>query len=342
MITSILEYRFSNHYFNDIDNRFKLRVKDVNILNNFENKEQAMIRFRMVMYNFLLTQLDKMETRNGKDRNYGLIFGEVVFINNDKIEPAQLKADNNVGNLYVCIIKNDTVVTLLLLKNTLTNEEILSQLNAHENRNPNGIKITSIKNMNGIDLSMDSKSRPKITINLDMPDSEFFTKYNSPILINNKYNSNSFSVEDAEKMSNIVKKYINDKPIMTGHALTADMKAIVQEKEWVINKGSTILVRYPDGIKPKTIDEIIIDDKSSPRKFILRFKNTAKLYPLNIDSNFISSPKQQTETYNKLIDAFDLDPKADFNFEGPIKRFMDYTKRNGSIGIVIEPKSIVY
>ena len=99
MITSILEYRFSDHYFNDDDNRFKYRVKDVELLNKFENPEKAKSRFRQVMYDMLLTKLDRATTAVREHINFGLVFGEVVFIENGKIVPAIIKGDNNTGNL---------------------------------------------------------------------------------------------------------------------------------------------------------------------------------------------------------------------------------------------------
>jgi hypothetical protein len=342
MITSILEYRFSDHYFNDSDNRFKYRVKDVELLNNFANPDKAKARFRQVMYDLLLTKLDRLETRVREHMNFGLIFGEVVFIENGKIVPAIIKGDNNTGNLYVAIIKGETVVTLELLSSSIDNLEIIKQLNRHEQRSKDPVEITALKDISGIEIPAGSNKRPKITVNLDIPDADFYAKYKTPTLINNKFSAKGLSEDEVSKLQNQANQIADSKPVMAGHALTADMKQFVPEKEWVINKGSKIYVRYPDGIKPKIVDEIIVDEKGASRKYILRFKNTAALYPLNVDSSFISTPKQQTDTFNRLMSAFDLKATDEVSFEGPIKRFMDYRKKTGAIGVVIDPKSIVY
>jgi hypothetical protein len=336
MVTSILEFFFSNHYLYDADNRFNTRIKNAVVLNNLKNQSLADTRLKKALFHFGLGVLDKMSIAQ---QPIAMVFGNIYFREDGRLIPAEIQIDSNrKGNVYVAIINDQTVITLKLFPMTISNAEIAEDIEKHD-----GTVVKSMYDMDNKLLSLTDKKRKTIVIDLDITDAEFMTLYPAPILKNNPYQNGSGGVSQADMIWIEKEKNSNpEKTVLTGHALTADMKAIVQEKEWVINKGSTILVRYPDGIKPKTIDEIIIDDKSSPRKFILRFKNTAKLYPLNIDSNFISSPKQQTDTYNKLIDAFDLDPKADFNFEGPIKRFMDYTKRNGSIGIVIEPKSIVY
>lgn len=340
MITSILEFRFSDHYFNDTDNRFKLRVKDVVIMNDLQNKEKATSRFRQVMYKTLLTQLDKMETLNAVHVNYGLVIGEVVFIENKQIIPAILKADNNTGNLYVAVIKNNTVVTLLLLNNKISNEDLLKQLNAHNVRTES-TEITVIKNLNGIEMPLNAP-RPKIAVNLDMTDAEFYDKFPAPLLSNNRYSANGFSEKEFATNDIMVKTSLQDKVVMSGHAISADMKQYVPEKEWSIKPGTKVLVRYPDSIKEKIVDEIIVDGTGNSRKYSLRFKNTAAIYPLNVNSSFIISPTTHSETYAKLRAAFDLNPDAVLNFEGPIKRFMDYMKKHGSLGIVIDPKSLIY
>lgn len=336
MVTSILEFFFSNHYLYDADNRFNTRIKNAVVLNTFKNQSLADSRLKKALFHFGLGALDKTSIAQ---QPIAMVFGNIYFREDGRLVPAEIQIDSNrKGNVYVAIINDQTVITLKLFPITVSNAEIAEDIEKHD-----GTVVKAMYDMDNKLLSLTDKKRKTIVIDLDITDAEFMSQYPAPVLKNNPYQMGSGGVSQADMLWIEKEKNSNpEKTVLTGHALTADMKAIVQEKEWVINKGSTILVRYPDGIKPKTLDEIIIDDKSSPRKFILRFKNTAKLYPLNIDSNFISSPKQQTETYNKLIDAFDLDPKAEFNFEGPIKRFMDYTKRNGSIGIVIEPKSIVY
>jgi len=340
MITSILEFRFSNHYFNDIDNRFKLRVKDAIIINDFKNKERAISRFRQVMYKTLLTQFDKMETLGAKHINYGLVIGEVVFIENKQIVPGIIKTDNNTGNLYVAIIKNNTVVTLLLLNNKISNEDLLKKLNAHNIRTGT-TEITTIKNLNGVEIPLNAP-RPKIVVNLDITDAEFYDKFPAPLLSNNNYSINGFSKSEFDANDAMVKTALQNKVVMAGHALSADMKQYVPEKEWSIKPGTKVLVRYPDSIKEKTVDEIIIDETGSSRKYSLRFKNTAAIYPLNVNSNFIISPTTNSETYTRLRNAFELKPDAVLNFEGPIKRFMDYMKKHGSLGIIIDPKSLIY
>lgn len=342
MITSILEFRFSDHYFKDLDNRFKYRIKDAELLNKFENPEKAKARFRQVMYDIALSKLDRMTTANRSHLNYGLMLGEIVFIENGKIIPALIKGDNLTGDTYVAIIKSDTVVTVLLFSNKTSNEDILAQLNKHESRSNSATEITALKDINGIELPISSNVRPKITINLDTPDIDFYAKYKAPNLVNNTYSQNGFTEIEATKMQDNDKAVMLSKALMAGHVIPAEFKQYIPEKEWVLNVGTKVYVRYPDGIKPKIVDEIIVDEKGASRKYILRFKNTAALYPLNVGSSFISTPKQQTDAYNKLTTAFDIKPGDDVSFEGPIKRFMDYRKKTGGIGVVIDPKSVIY
>lgn len=336
MITNILEFKFSNHYFYDDNNRFKSRVKDAKILNNLENKEKAEFRFKQVMYNLLLTQLDKMTTKN---KNVGIIIGEVVFIQNGKFIPAIIQGDNNSGNLYVAVIKNETVVTLLLLKNTLTNEEILDQFNNH-NKRKDLDTIDKLIDINGITIN--SKLRNKIVVNLNMTDAEFYTKYSSPVLTQNAYSKNGFTELDAKQWKEKEIIALKDKVVMSGTIIPADLKESTPEKEWVIFPGIKVWVKYPDGLKLKEIEQLIIDEKGDKRKYELRFKNTLKTYPVNIGDTFISTPEQKTDTYMKLIKSFNLEPTHVFSFEGPILRLSYYSKeKTGTIpklGVIIQPR----
>lgn len=337
MVTSILEFFFSNHYLYDADNRFTKRIKNVKIVNKLEKRELAELRLKKALFHYGLGVLDKTSIAL---QPIAIVFGNIFFRENGKITQAELEIENGrTGNVYVAIIGDQTVVTLKLFSINVTNQEIADDLERHD-----GTEIKALYDMDNNVLNMADKKRKTIIVDLDINDAEFLTQYPAPVLRNNPYNKggNGVSKTDMEWIERD-KPVVAEKPLMAGHVIPSDLKQYAPEKEWGISKGTVVLVRYPDGIREKTVQEIIVDDKGPNKKYSLRFEKTLNTYSLNVGGNFIISPKQQTDTYVRLMNAFALNPDDNINFEGPIRKFMDYMKKaKPSLGVVIDPKSIVY
>jgi len=337
MVTSILEFLFSNHYLYDADNRFTKRIKNVKILNNLKDAELGKTRLNKALFHYGLGILDKTSIAL---QPIAIVFGNIFFRENGKITQAELEIEGGrTGNVYVAIMSDQTVVTLKLFSINTTNQEISDDIERHD-----GTKIKALYDMDNNVLNMTDKKRKTIIVDLDVNDSDFLTMFPAPILKNNPYNKGGNGVSKADMVwINNDKPVTIEKPIMSGHVIPSELKQYAPEKEWGIGKGTVVLVRYPDGIREKTVQEIMVDDKGPNKKYSLRFEKTLNTYSLNVGGNFIISPKQQTDTYVKLMNAFALNPDDNINFEGPIRKFMDYMKKSKpTLGIVIDPKSIVY
>lgn len=339
MITSILEFKFSDHYFYDNDNRFKIRVKDAKILNIFPDMALAYSRFKRVMYDILLNKLDTMRIDN---LSVGLIVGEIVFVYGGKIVPAEIQIDNGkTGNVYVVPVSDNKITTLLLFKNSTTNVEILKQLDEHNKREKRP-QINKLVSITGVDIDMNASTRTKIVINLDLSDSVFYAKHRAPAFAQNLPSKYGFTELEAKKMTDDDKARATDDIVMSGTIIPDEFKKQIPEKEWGVGPGTQVWIKYPDGLKLKEIEELLIDETSNSRKYSLRFKNTQKIYPLSIGGNFIITPEQQTDTYMRLVKTFDIKLGHVFSFDGPILRFMYYPKNTKrpvtKVGIVIAPK----
>jgi hypothetical protein len=338
MITTINEFLFTNHYLYDTDARFIQRVKNAEILNSFTNPELAKERFKKAMYYHGLETLDKLATPHSP---VGIVFGNIFFRENGKIQKAQIQLpEGRVGNVYVAIIKDNEVITIILLPDNVTNQEIKDKIEAHDN-----VQIKKLYDISKNELELNNSKRKPIIIDLDIDDKEFSKLFPAPILKNNSYKKGSGGLTDAEviKIEDEIKSQKTDKIIMSPtiipqHLLTSE----ISEKEFVISDGSTILVPYPNGeIKEKTIRTLIIDETGDKRTFSLEFEKTAKVMDLKIGDTFIISPKMKTEHLIKLFDYFNLPHDSELNFMGKITKFNFYSKeKTGTIpklGVIIKP-----
>ncbi len=334
MITSINEFFFSNHYAYDGDNRFKTRIKEAKIINKLDNIELAENRLKRALYYIGLEILDKQVN---KINNIGVVFGNIYFRQNSKIIPAEIEIDKNrVGNVYVVIISNNTVVTLKLFPLTSTNQ-IISDDIKNETDNP-----IQLYDYNGNKLSLEDKKRPIIYIDLDISDDEFNKTYPKPILKNNKPNG-IFTTYEIEDMNKEISTRVEKKDKFVPTIITSEMSKLVPNKEFVIYKGMEILVSYPDGPKKKIIRDLVVDEKGASRKFSLVFENTLKPMELNIGTTFIISPKMENDVYLQLLDGFNLEPGSELHFQGPITKFNFYKIGKGGsdrdkLGVIIQPR----
>lgn len=334
MITSINEFFFSNHYAYDSDNRFKLRVKEAIINNQFKDQALAESRFKKAMYFYGLGVLDKLATAINP---LAIVFGNLYFRENKKLVLANISGDKNSGNIYTAIIKDQTVVTLLLYPSTFSNQDIFDKIKNHDN--------TEVKELRDIDnnvLSLGDRKRKNIIIDLDISDTEFNAEYPAISLKNNPMKgiltpSEIMAIEDEKKNAPKAAVY-------SPTAIPMEFKNLVPNKEYVIYTGMEVLVNYPDGPKKKKIRSLIVDEKGASRKFSLEFENTAKPMPLELGTTFIISPKIANEEYRKLIDAFNLEDGTQVNFIGPITKFNFYKKGKGNsdrdkLGVIIDPRT---
>jgi len=332
MITSINEFFFSKHYAFDNDNRFNLRIRNAKILNSLKNNQLAEQRFKKAMYYYALEVLDKTMIAINP---IAIVFGNLYFKENAKLIQAEIEVDKSVGNLYVAIIKEQTVVTLLLYPFSYNNQDIVDKIKAHD--------ATEVKQLRDIDLNqlnLNDRKRKNIIIDLDISDLEFNKQFPPINLKNNPVNK---ILTPSELKANEEDKINTPKAdVYSPTAIPLEFSKLIPNKEYVIYDGMEVLIQYPDGPKVKKIRKLIIDETGSSRKFSLEFENTIKAYPLEVGKNFIISPKISNEEYRKLIDAFELEDGKQFHFQGPIAKFNFYSKqKTGSIpklGIIIEPK----
>lgn len=342
MITSLLEFYFSKHYFYDEDNRFKLRVKDIKIHNDLPNMEQAVVRFRQAMSYLALERLDTLSTTlDGVAVILGAIFFRYTVDMQSKIVPANLEADKNSGNVYVAIVGMDRVVTILLLPSYLTNGDILEKV-TKESKN---VKIDRVINLDGAALPLESKSRPAIIIDLDVEFSDFARMFPTPKLKNNPWSDKAFSKIELEDIlrNNKERERLDAPAILSPSAIPANLKPLIPEKEFVIYEGMKIWVKYPDGVKEKVIKKLIVNATGDSKKFSLMFENTAKTMELEIGSQFVITPVMANDVYQKLIDGFNLDSGEGLSFLGPITKFNFYKKGKGGsdrdkLGVIISPR----
>ena len=178
MFTKLHEFFFSNHYLYDNDNRFTKRIKEVKCLNISKNQEKMNSRLKQVLYYLGLEQLDK---KSSVLNSIGIVFGNLYFKEEGRLKPAELQIEGaRIGNVYVAVIMDLTVVTIKLFPITISNQEILDNLNKD---------VTTIKQLvhlnsnNPIDLT--TKKRDIITIDLDISDAEFDKIWPIAVLKNN-------------------------------------------------------------------------------------------------------------------------------------------------------------
>lgn len=338
MITSINEFFFTNHYLYDNDARFIIRIKEAELLNKFNNPELAKERFKKALYYHGLETLDKMASEHSP---IGIVFGNIFFRENGKMQKAEIKIpEGREGNLYVAVIKDMEVVTVLLFAANTSNQEIVDKINDHDQT-----RIKKLYDTTGKVLSLTDSKRKPIIIDLDIDDTEFSKQFPAPQLKNNPYQKNGggLSEIDVIKIEDELKHTKTDDVKLSPTIIPKEFltKEIV-EKEFVISTGDTILVPYPSGdIKEKTIRELIIDETGTKRIFSLEFERTAKIMDLKIGDTFIISPKMKTEHLIKLFDHFNLPHDSKLNFMGKITKFNFYSKeKTGTIpklGVIIKP-----
>lgn len=338
MITSINEFFFSDHYLYDKDARFIERVKKATVLNDFKDSELANTRFKKAMYYYGLEALDKISSTHSP---IAIVFGNIWFKVGGKNIKAEIKIpEGREGNLYVAVIKDQTVVTLLLFPFDTTNEEIVQKIQDHD-----GTDVKRLYNNEGNPIAMEGKARKPIFIDLDISDQEFAKQYPAPLLKNNPYTKKGGGLSELEifKIEDELKHTKTDKVELSPQIIPQEFlsKEIV-EKEFVIATGDTIYVPYPGGdIKEKTIRELIIDETGPSRKYSLEFEKTAKIMDLKIGDTFIISPTMKTENLIQLFDHFNLPHDSKLNFIGKIVKFNFYSKKKtGTIpklGVIIKP-----
>lgn len=332
MITSINEFFFSKHYAYDKDARFNLRIKNAKILNILANPILAEQRFKKAMYFYGLEMLDKMATAIGP---IAIVFGNLYFRENNRLILADIEVDKSKGNLYVAIIKEQTVVTLLLYPSTYSNQDIVDKIKAHDDTD-----IKQLRDMDMTILSLNDRKRKNIVIDLDINDAEFNKQF-PPITVKNNSLNGILSPSEIKQIED-EKLALPKESKYSPTAIPIEFSKLIPNKEYVIYPGMEVLIQYPDGPKTKVIKNLIIDEKGSSRKFALEFERTLQPYPLEVGKNFIISPKISNEEYRKLIDSFGLEEGTQFNFQGPITKFNFYSKqKTGTIpklGIIIEPK----
>lgn len=332
MITSINEFFFSKHYAYDSDNRFGLRIRNAKILNQLADPEKAQARFKKAMYHYALTILDKTASAITP---LAITFGNLYFRQDKRLIKAEIEVDKSVGNVYVAVIKNQTVITLLLYPFDFTNKDIYDKILAHD-----GTELKQLRDIDMNVLSFDDRKRKNTIIDLDISDADFAKEYPAVVLKNNP----DTMLTPAEKVRNAEENKNQPKAaVYSPTAIPMELKKLVPNKEYVIYDGMEILVNYPAGPKIKKIRRLVVDETGSARKFFLEFENTAKPLELKVGDRFIISPKIANEEYKQLIDAFGLEDGAEFHFMGPIVRFNFYskakTKTIPKLGIIIEPKS---
>jgi hypothetical protein len=341
MITSILEFLFTNHYYTDDDNRFLYRVKNAKLLNTFNDLNLANRRFKNAMYSMALGQLD--------NKSYALspiaiTFGNIYFREGGKLQAANIEIDKGIqGNVYVAIIKGGEVVTLLLMPLNTTNQQIADKIKDHDGTEIK--ELLDLKTLSALNLS--DKKRSTVIIDLDIPEIDFVKEFPAPQLKNNPWNISSTGLSEAEieEIDRMAKLKPAPAPTFSIHAIDADKIAEVKDliKEYTIAEGQTILIPYPDGPKEKVIRKIVLDETGDNRKYYLEFEKTAKLFDLSAGTNFIISPKVKNDKYRKLLKMFNLSDDQFMNFQGKItsmsyykgSRFSDGKHR---LGILIDPK----
>lgn len=335
MITTINEFFFSDHYMYDKDNRFHQRIKNAQLVNtNIDNLEKAQTRLKRALYWYGLEKLDKLSI---VENPVVVIFGNIYIREDKRLKLAEIKIESGiVGNVYCAIIKDKTVVTITLLPATYTNKEILDKAIAHDDSN-----FRSVYSIETGKLELSDKKRNNIIIDLDISDDEFFNQFPAPILKNNRYNSSIISEIDMIEIEKEKKKREEKKTERSLIIIPDEYKQLVPLKEYVIYDGMKILVNYPIGVKEKTIRKLVIDETGDSRKFSLEFENTLKPLELNIDDNFIITPKLQNDELMALYKVFDLEPGEPISFQGKIQKFNFYSKqKTGTIpklGIIIKP-----
>lgn len=342
MITSLLEFYFSKHYFYDSDNRFKLRVLNANILNNLTDMTKAKSRFVQAMSYLALEKLDGLST-NGKP--VAIVFGGVMFAENGKMQTAKLEVDKSEGNTYVAIVTNENVVTLLLFPNSTSNQDIFDKV--RKDTSEGKVQIEKLINLKGETLDLNSQKREAIVIDLDIDIKEFNKQFPVAKLKNNVWSKSAFAKEELEdimlKGKEREKEEMQNKVHFSPSAIPDNLKSFVPDKEFVIYEGMRILVKIGEEYKWKTIKKLNVSEKGDKREFTLEFENTLKPMPLTLGTIFVINPVMKNEEYLKLLSAFNLNPEDKLSFVGPIVKFNFYKKGKGGsdrdkLGVIINSR----
>lgn len=348
MITTINEFKFSNHYTKDNDSRFESRIKRAKIVNtDIDNLDKANERFKKALYYIGLEKMDQLNLETGL---IGVVFGNIYFKENKRLKPAIVEIDNKrQGNVYVAIVKNNKLITIILLPMTYSNSSIVDKIKEHERRegiknNTEPDKVNNLYDLNGNVLDLNSSKRRPITIDLDMKEDEFNKLYPYSILKNN-------SIHDINGLTDFYKDEVSKKTARedTEFVYTPTVGKIpLEEKEFVIYKGMNILFKTDNNKEPelKQIYDIIVTEYGNRIKYELQFEGFINKYEIKPGDNFIITPKIQNKQYKELIDMFDLEDGKEISFSGPIVKFMSYKKGKGGsdrfkLGVIIKPNFVL-
>lgn len=344
MITTINEFKFSNHYVKDDDNRFEYRVKNAKIKNtDLKDIDKANKRFKAVLYYHSLETLHNMQKPGSM---IGVVFGNTYFREDGRIKPAIIEVDKERnGNVYVAIVKEQTVTTMLLVPMSKSNADIIKQMKDHEKR-VSKEKMTKpaiykgLYNLNGDKLEETGNKRKPLIIDLDIKDEDFNKQYPYPILPANVLNDirglSDFYKDEVSKM-----KPREDTRIVY-HPVSEKMP--LAEKEFVIARDSEILFKKNKDSEPelKTIREIYVTEYGNRVKYEIELVGSLTRYELKRGMTFIISPAVENKQKRELMDMFNLEDGENISFSGPIVRFAPYPKGKGGsdrfkLGVVIKP-----
>lgn len=345
MITSILEFYFSNHYLYDKDNRFTKRVKNVKILNKLKDIEAANARLKRVLY---YLALDRLDARTSSVNNAAVVFGDISFKENGNVFNAKLETeDGYVGNTYVAIVTKNLVITIKIYEENTSNIEILKDA---DKSSQNGIeKLISL--LGGTELELSSNNRDSIIIDLDESFSSFAKKWPVPNIKNNPYSNEigGLSYDDIDWISAKGRELADafSPAVSMTHMTDLEMLEIKAKgliKECVIGEGDRIWVSYPNGPKEKTIKSIKRVEVNNIA-YEIEFENTAKKVTIQEGSDWIITPKSKNDKYAQLLMLFDIKNDTDLSFKGKIRSITYYKAGKSSagskhkLGILIDPRS---
>lgn len=349
MITTINEYLFTNHYILKPDERFKKRILNAEILNkNIKNVELAKNRFKIALSYYGLEMLDKIQ----RPKDVGFVFGNIMFKEDKKAIPAELQTPDGVkGNVYVAVVKDGNVITLLLMPQMMDNNGILSKIQKDPDTQKFDGKIETLIANDGseLDVTIGNKKRKPIIIDLDISDEEFRNKYDIPLI---KNSTNLQLVKAAElldefqlkQMQKIQQEQENTKNIVFLPPKNASIP--LENLEGVIYHGMEALIPEAGGAVYKMIREIEKVVYGNRIEYVLHFENTKKTFSLKEGITFIVKPvSKNTDTYKlKVMPKFDLTQEQDVYFKGNIKKFNPYPKGKGGsdrfkLGVIINPTS---
>lgn len=330
MITSILEFRFSDHYNKEPDNRMALRfLNAVPISVTGQNVDD---RFLRAVGSVLLGQLDKIQLASNVKN--ALILIPVYYKLNNKIQALEFSADDRIGSMYSVIIAEDTVVTILINRVTDTNEQIKLAAEKHS-----GTKLNNLYNWDFTIIESESNKKKPLVIDLDQTDDQFYTTWPAIRLQNNQYNTKL-----TQRQLDILTKTIEKQQFtQIGQESIQSVRDLI--KEWTFAEGDQLLVPYPDGPKLKTVRKIIQNTKGDKTQWSLEFEKTLKPFDLVAGNQFIISPKIKNDKWYAMLKVFGAKDSDQLSFQGPIKSVSVYKKERFTdgkmrLGIIIEPRQV--